>query len=250
MGYLTPDSIPADTTCRVLLIPNNQEFVANVTGALQTLTFPDNWTPQGLLTPEQSAAALVDMFDQFCFAQGACRVVGEIICFAVSVPPSTSWLSCDGRSLVRTDYPDLFTTIGTLYGSADSTHFNIPDMRGRVVVSNGQGFGLTDRFPADDGGEEDHVLVTAELAAHSHTNTAHNHALTPHVHSDLPALPNVTTIGAGAPQPTAIPGIGVTGAASDGIAASGVVIDNTGSDTAHNTMQPWLCMCYFIVALP
>jgi microcystin-dependent protein len=250
MGYLTPDSIPADTICRVLLIPNNPEFIANVTGVLETLIFPDNWTPYGLLTPEQSAAALVDMFDQFCFGEGACHVVGEILCYAVSISPDPNWLPCDGRSLDRSAYPDLFTVIGSLYGSVDSTHFNIPDLRGRTIISNGQGFGLTDRFPADNGGEEDHTLVTAELASHSHTNTAHNHTLTPHVHSDLPALPNVTTIGAGAPQPTAVPGVGVTGAASDGIAAASVAIDNTGSDTPHNNMQPWLCMCYFIVALP
>lgn len=250
MGYLTPDSIPANTICRVLFIPDNQEFIGNVTGALQTLTIPENWFPQGALTPQQSADALVDMFDQFCFAQGACRVVGEIICYAVAVPPYASWLSCDGRSLARAAYPDLFNVIGSLYGSVDGTHFNIPDLRGRVVVSNGLGFGLTDRQPADVFGEEDHTLVIAELASHSHSNSPHNHALTPHVHSDIPSLPNVTTIGAGAPQPTAIPGIGVTGAASDTIAPSGVVIDNTGSDTPHNNMQPSLCMCYFIVALP
>lgn len=34
----------------------------------------------------------------------------------------------DGASLDRNTYPDLFSVIGTNYGSADSTHFNLPTL--------------------------------------------------------------------------------------------------------------------------
>jgi hypothetical protein len=72
-GYLTPDGpVPSTTICRVLFIPDSEEFIANVTGALQVLTIPENWQQYGTLTPEQSAAALQDMFDNFCFAIGTC----------------------------------------------------------------------------------------------------------------------------------------------------------------------------------
>ena len=37
------------------------------------------------------------------------------------------FLFCDGRSLLRTDYPSLFSAIGTTWGAVDSTHFNIPN---------------------------------------------------------------------------------------------------------------------------
>ena len=47
---------------------------------------------------------------------------------AASAP--TGWLLCDGASYLRTTYPDLFAAIGTAYGTADGTHFNVPDMRG------------------------------------------------------------------------------------------------------------------------
>lgn len=42
------------------------------------------------------------------------------------------WLICDGRTLVRTSYPDLFAAIGTLYntGGENSTIFRLPDLRG------------------------------------------------------------------------------------------------------------------------
>lgn len=45
--------------------------------------------------------------------------------------PPEGWLEEDGSSLVRATYPALFAAIGTMYGAADSTHFNLPDARGR-----------------------------------------------------------------------------------------------------------------------
>jgi microcystin-dependent protein len=219
-----------------LIIPDNQEFIANVTGALQALVIPDHWEKFGTLTPEQSAAALQDMFDQFCFGEGACHMVGEILCYATSISPDPSWLLCDGNSLLRAAYPDLFAVIGSLYGSVDATHFTIPDLRGRVIVGNGLGFGLTDRYDGDVFGEETHTLITAELAAHSHTDTGHAHS--------------VDTL-----LPTAA-GLEVTFASLDSglpLASTGVghaAISSTGSDTPHNNVQPCLCMSYFIVALP
>lgn len=45
------------------------------------------------------------------------------------------WLLCDGSAVSRTDYADLFAAIGTTFGGGNgSTTFNIPDLRGRVVV--------------------------------------------------------------------------------------------------------------------
>ena len=51
------------------------------------------------------------------------------------------WLECDGRSILRSKYPNLFNAIGTLYGSVDEQHFNIPDLRGMFVrgFDNGKG---------------------------------------------------------------------------------------------------------------
>jgi len=46
----------------------------------------------------------------------------------VSAP--TGYLLCDGTSYLQSAYPALFAAIGTAYGSADGTHFNVPDMRG------------------------------------------------------------------------------------------------------------------------
>jgi len=56
--------------------------------------------------------------------------VGEIVAYS-SETIQTGFLECNGASLVRTDYADLFTAIGTVWGTADATHFNLPDLRGR-----------------------------------------------------------------------------------------------------------------------
>lgn len=44
--------------------------------------------------------------------------------------PPDGWLEEDGSSLARAAYPELFAVIGTLYGTADGDHFNLPDARG------------------------------------------------------------------------------------------------------------------------
>lgn len=40
------------------------------------------------------------------------------------------WFPRDGRSLLRASYPNLFAVIGTTFGAADGTHFNLMDDRG------------------------------------------------------------------------------------------------------------------------
>ena len=57
---------------------------------------------------------------------------GTIIDYAGSeatVPPG--WLIADGRAVSRTTYANLFTAIGTLWGTGDGVStFNMPDLRG------------------------------------------------------------------------------------------------------------------------
>lgn len=64
--------------------------------------------------------------------------VGTIIAWPTETPP-VGYLECNGASLVRTDYAELFAVIGTMYGTVDGTHFNLPDYRGRFLRSWGHG---------------------------------------------------------------------------------------------------------------
>jgi microcystin-dependent protein len=58
---------------------------------------------------------------------------GSIIAYAGSAAP-TAWLLCNGSSILRASYPNLFTAIGTTYGSADGSHFTLPDLTGRIIA--------------------------------------------------------------------------------------------------------------------
>lgn len=54
------------------------------------------------------------------------------------------WILCDGRTVSRTDYSDLFEAIGTQYGEGDgTTTFNVPNYKGRFLqmVNDGQNIG-------------------------------------------------------------------------------------------------------------
>lgn len=60
--------------------------------------------------------------------------IGTVIMFAGlrnKIP--NGWIECDGRSLSKTDYADLWDVIGSMYGSTTTT-FNVPNFKGKVAV--------------------------------------------------------------------------------------------------------------------
>ena len=93
--------------------------------------------------------------------------VGCVIPFAGAAAP-TGWLLCQGQAVSRTTYAQLFSVIGTTYGSGDgSTTFNLPDMRGRVAV------GSDANSPGAQCGETAHKLGVSEIPSHSHPYSAY-----------------------------------------------------------------------------
>jgi hypothetical protein len=60
------------------------------------------------------------------FVPPSSNPVGSMLLFAGSVAP-TGYLLCDGSSISRTTYSALFSVIGTNFGSASSTTFNLPN---------------------------------------------------------------------------------------------------------------------------
>jgi len=235
MPYLTPNTAPGTFTCWTLIIPDAVDWLSLVSGALLELGRDYNFEAYGTATPQATADFFRDMLDNAIFRVGTCRVIGEIVAFAGPTSPDSAWLPCDGASLLRSAFPDLFTVIGTTYGAVDSTHFNVPDLQGRTVVGVGSGSGLTPRALGDSFGEETHTLITAEQASHTHVDAGHTHV-------EGIAAPSVGAAIVGVPVPSAIPAVGVTGSGSANLATSG-------GDGAHNNIQPSLALNYFIVAL-
>lgn len=62
----------------------------------------------------------------------AAMPIGTVVHYMGDTIPE-GFLLCNGASLSRTEYPELFDVIGTKCGSADSAHFSIPDMHHRFL---------------------------------------------------------------------------------------------------------------------
>jgi microcystin-dependent protein len=103
---------------------------------------------------------------------------GIVVDYAGPTIPPIGWLYCDGRSLLMTDYPDLYAAIGTTYGSVDATHFNIPDTRGKVTAGAGANYGTL----GQTAGAATVTLLGGHLPSHAHTMGNHTHNVTDHFH--------------------------------------------------------------------
>lgn len=111
---------------------------------------------------------IIDGFDANAahLGRGEGLLPGDLIVSAATT--RTGCLLCDGSAVSRTTQAALFAAIGTAYGTGDgSTTFNLPNFAGRVVIGAGAGAGLTARTRGQTGGEESHVLTSAEVPATS-----------------------------------------------------------------------------------
>lgn len=166
------------------------------------------------------------------------------------------WMKCDGRSLSREDYNELFDIVGTSFGANDSTTFKLPDLRGRVMGGIGQGSNLTNRTLGTIVGTETHTLTSVEMPSHSHTGTtdsngAHVHSITDpgHRHTQTTINDDFNASGDNPPGFTrdsagsmtwsninsATTGITINSA---GAHAHTFTTNTTGGGMAHNNMQP------------
>lgn len=153
---------------------------------------------------------------------------GAIIAWTTTTAPS-GFLLCDGSSLLRATYADLFTAIGTTYGTVDGTHFTLPDLRGRAIImvdgaANRITAASTNGGNADTiggvGGTETHTLITAESPAHTHAQAV-----------------NTLTFDYGV-------GSGALAGGSDIVQGSST--GSTGGGGAHSNTQPWIALEYII----
>ena len=147
---------------------------------------------------------------------------------AINIPDG--WLNCNGASISRLTYANLFTAIGTTYGGSDSS-FNVPDIQGRVVVGTGSGSGLRRRTLGDKDGEERHILTIAEMPSHNHTSDATGGS-----------IGLITSNGAN----TAFDVDSTPGEPNLYAPLQALTINNTGGDISHNIMQPFIVLTYLI----
>ena len=83
----------------------------------------------------------------------------------------TNWLLCDGSEINRTTYADLFSAIGTQFGSAGATTFTLPLFQNTFPRSpaSSTSCGATS-------GADHLTLSTAQMPTHTHTVNDSGHA--------------------------------------------------------------------------
>ena len=189
------------------------------------MTLPDPFLPdQGV---RRNFEALDQRINEL---RNALMPTGTVLATGRSAAPD-GFLLCDGSAVSRTTYADLFAAISTTYGTGDgSTTFNLPDLRGRVPVGVD---GAAGRIAANDAlgntaGAETHALSTAELPAHTHGAGSYVVSV---------SNPVNTTTGGGAHRYSNAGGSSVSVTGTSG---------STGSDTAHNNLQPYQIVNYMV----
>lgn len=163
--------------------------------------------------------------DKYVMLNPANLGIGRVEMLAHGNIPS-GWLACDGSQVAIATYPLLAAALGTTWGTltngsggAGSTHFRLPDLRGRSPLGYGQGNTAsgggvgTSRTVGQLGGTETHVLSANEMPTH-------NHLITSNTLDSAGDSAYVT--GSGGTQST-----------------RGDLIGNAGGGLAHNNMHPF-----------
>jgi microcystin-dependent protein len=93
--------------------------------------------------------------------------LGEVSLFAGDTAP-TGWSFAEGQELTISGNLALFSVIHSDFGGVSGSTFRLPDLRGRIPVGVGQGFGLGDVDMGQRWGFETNALSLATLATHTH----------------------------------------------------------------------------------
>jgi microcystin-dependent protein len=116
--------------------------------------------------------------------------VGTMLMYVSATPPDKTYAPCDGRTLSRTAYSDLFAVIATAFGAGDgSTTFNLPNMTDKLPI----GVGAIAASIGATGGSSSITITNDNMPSHSHpiTDKTHAHGITDGGHSHtLTAVPN------------------------------------------------------------
>lgn len=97
--------------------------------------------------------------------------VGEIQAFPfpfASEGFNNAWLPCFGQIVPIQRFTALYSLIGTYYGGNGQSNFALPNLSGSVVMSQGQGQGLSQRDIGEVVGSQMVTLTADNMARHTH----------------------------------------------------------------------------------
>ena len=163
-------------------------------------------------------------------------IAGKVFAFAGNVVPA-GCLLCDGSEVSRSEYWELFSVIGTLYGAGDgSSTFNLPNIESRTIIGESDSYAL-----GATGGEEKHTLTEAELPYLRGRAWFRNWTWGSGSQGSVFLSPD----GIMEAEPGGTTGYDMLGYGSTQ-GGSNILKVEFGGDQPHNNMQPYIVMRYFI----
>jgi microcystin-dependent protein len=152
--------------------------------------------------------------------------VGEIRIFAGNFAPA-GWMFCEGQLLPISENETLFQLIGTTYGGDGQSTFQLPDLRGRLPIHQGGGFGF-----AASGGTEEVTLTVQQIPVHNHALLANPGA------GEDPNPGNQVLAGS--------PNVDFYREGVTNVAMAPQMISPVGGSQPHTNFQPYLCVDFII----
>jgi microcystin-dependent protein len=162
--------------------------------------------------------------------------IGEIKLWALTYAPQ-GWALCDGSLLSITGNQALYSLLSTSYGGDGVRTFALPDLRGRVPVANGY------VKLGTKGGEETVTLTAQQMAQHNHPVNVYPNAADKGAGLGSHVAAAVTKT-----SPATALNLYAAGNANQ-VALNSLTVGQAGSGAAHDNMQPWLALNYYIATV-
>lgn len=194
--------------------------------------------------------------------------LGQIQAFGFNFAPR-GWSFCQGQLMSISQNTALFSLLGTAYGGNGVQTFGLPDLRGRTLIGQGNGPGLSPYVLGQIGGAENVNILISNMPAHTHVATftpsggggitASFNASTQNATQSTPGASGATTLAVPGTSdgrsftPTlgyvadAAPSVALTGLTVTGSGGGGTVANQpTGGNQPISVLSPYLAINYSI----